>query len=248
MADKFVTVYDKQKGWSVMNSDTYQNSLANMKDTAKRIVDRKIPPKFIKKRDGKGGKVFKFVKIDYIEELLTEDYPGWSFEVKSWDIKGKEKSGFIVADVRLLIMDNGMPRYIDDIGGAEIKYYGGDHPTRAGDYLDLANDVKAAVTDGFKRCAYRLGYIRELKYEAADLNITEEQWTTILDAIDKLKEINIKKYEKIKEVVYQKVNRANFNAFMRDKILDAITRKIDPDKYEIYIQTFGVSKPKGETK
>ncbi len=216
-----------------------------MSYSAKKRADEPTPKKAIKDREGKGGKIWRYAKVDYFEDCLNRDFPGWTFEVKKWEIVGNKDSGFVVADVKLTVIDITVIRIIEDVGGAEVKYYADDHKTRAGDYLNVPNDVKAAVTDGLKRCSYRLGYSRDLKYDPADLDITEEQYGEIQSALSKVKEVKPETFNKIMDIVYKKVNRANYNNFMKKQILPII-ENIDPITYDTLSHVYG--KPKEEKK
>ncbi len=234
---------DKSIAISVEDLDIIKHIKEKMSKEAKARSDELTPDKAIKSREGKGGKTWRYAKADYFEDCLNRDFPGWSFEVKKWEIVGNKDSGFVVADVKLTVVDNTIIRIMEDVGGAEIKYYADDHKTRAGDYLNIPNDVKAAATDGLKRCSYRLGYSRDLKYDPADLDITEEQYGEIQHALHKIKEIKPETFDKIMDIVYRKVNQANYNNFMKKQILPII-EKIDPITYDTLSHVYG--KPKEE--
>jgi len=187
---------------------------------SKTITSKEVPKKYIKKRAAKGGGTWKYAKADYFEDMLNEYFPGWSFDTQEPKIVGREGSGFVYVTCKLAVNDEGTIRLISDVGGAQIKYYGEGHKN-AGDYLDLPNDVKAAITDGFKRCCYRLGFARDLKYDPADLDISELQFQMYQAAVENLKPDFKEKYD---QFVYANVTRANFDAFMKETILKLLEK------------------------
>jgi len=138
----------------------------------------------------------------------------------------------------LTVVDFTFPRVIEEIGGAEIKYYKKEHATRAGDFLSIPNDVKSAATDGLKRCCYRLGYSRDLKYDPADLDITEDQMAELSYALTKVKEIKPETFDKIMGVVYKKINQANYENFIVKQIMP-IVKKVDTGTYRELTEVYG---------
>ena len=224
------------------NSEAMIDVLEHMSAEAKSRSREETPKSKKKERPGKGGGVWTYAKIDYFEDLLNKDFPGWSYEVKEWKVTGPPKYEEVVVSVRLIIIDNGIRRNIDDSGGAEVKYLtekdpnGGKHKTDIP--LSIANDVKAGITDGLKRCCYRLGYARDLRVDPADMDISEEEYGIIMNAIEKFPE-DVK--TNIKDIVYKQINKGNFKRFMVKSILPQV-KKIDPDKYAILAQSYGVFK------
>lgn len=196
-----------------------------------KIIKLKTPKNKLKIREGKGGKTFTYVKSLYLEDQLNEYYPGWSLEVKETKVIGREGSGFAQATVKLWFYDNGLLRYIEDVGGCEIKYYKPDHPTRGGDYLDLPNDIKGAVTDGLKRCCYRLGFGRDFKYEPSDLDITEEQFGYLNYILESFNSDGFQQYvDKVKEIAETKLNQATFDKWIEVNLLPKL-KEVDIEKY-----------------
>jgi hypothetical protein len=202
-------------------------NIDEIQETAKIIKSTPTPKNKIFKREAKGGGLWSYVKSNHFEDLLDGYYPGWSFMLNGESkIVGKEGNGFVYTPVRLIIHDHGAQRIIDDIGGAEVKYYSkGD---KSGDYLDFPNDVKASITDGFKRCCYRLGMARDIKYDAADMNISEDQHQLLMWALEHASD---KFKEKIQKMVDEEVNQANFNNFLKKSILPVLEQK-DKAKFE----------------
>jgi hypothetical protein len=202
--------------------------LSSMRSLYKKITETKTPLRAIKEREGRAGNKWKYCKSTYYEEELSHYFPGWSYEIKEWKIIGDaNQGGFVVATVRIHVIDHNIHRIIDDIGGQEIKYYGNDHETRAGEYLDISNDVKAAVTDGIKRCATRLGIAIDMKIDPSDMSITEEQMGFLKYCIQDAKPENQAKVLKMSETI----NAKTFRRFMSDKILP-IVQKNFPERYK----------------
>ncbi len=210
-----------------------------IRKNAEKIRAQTTPERFKKKRKAKGGGYWTYVKADFLEDELDKYFPGWSCETLDWEAKGTGDNQFIVARVQLTVFDNGLKRVMTQNGGQEVKYYSSENP-RSGDLLDFANDVKAAETDAFKRCCYKLGFIRDIKYDPADLDISEEQWGLLLNVIENGKE---EWKEGIKDYAYQKLNRANFDDFMKNTILPVLEKHDgNEDKVEMLRKKYGVFK------
>ena len=214
---------------------------SKMKEEAKHRASIETPDKYKKKRKARGGGVWIYVKADFLEDELDANFPGWSVDTLAWDIKGTGNNQFVIATVRLTVYDNGIKRTITQHGGAEVKYYG-ENNARAGDLLDIANDVKAAETDGFKRCCYKLGFIRDVKYDPADLDISEQQHGTLIHLIENFKE---ETKEKIMEFAYKKLTRANFDKFIQGRIVELLQKKGDVERLGEIEEMYGITVEKG---
>lgn len=120
------------------------------------------PPQIIKKRPSKGGGK----DWDYV--------PGWWFKKKAnfvfgfnhdMEIVGERIDGeYITVKVKVTVRNAKMGKYPivkTDYGGAQIKFRKGVAHTPE-NYLDIANDFKAAATDGFKRCMVQFGFAMDV--------------------------------------------------------------------------------------
>lgn len=211
---------------NIRDLNTRNLVINKIKEKTERISSTPTPKNKIKKRKAKGGGLWSYATTDYFEDFLNVEFPGWSFMLKDYKINGSGINQFIVAHVELYVNDEGVPRKISDVGGSEVKFYGKKNE-REGDILDLPNDVKAATSDGLKRCCYRLGMARDLKTDPSDLTITEEQQGVLKDLLEFAQ---LKTIDTINKIVDKNINQANFETFVKEKIVPIIKNKW-PDKY-----------------
>ena len=132
------------------------------------------PANIIQSRPGKGGGDWDYV-------------PGWWFKKKAnfvfgfahdFEIEGERVDGdFITVKGKVTVRDQKTGRVIaikSDYGGKEIKYRKNASHTPA-NYLDIANDFKAAATDCFKRCMVQFGFAMDVygksEYATEGLNL-----------------------------------------------------------------------------
>lgn len=121
-----------------------------------KIVE-KTPERYIKYREGRGGKIFAYVPGYYMKKVLNYIFGWlWNFDILDKGVINDEK-GFprhIWVQGKLTILH---PKTFQPIiwktqmGGAEVKYL------KAGGIMDYANDLKGATTDALKKCASELG-------------------------------------------------------------------------------------------
>ena len=213
---------------------------SKLSEEAKKRTQEKTPKNKQKKRPGKGGGEWIYAKSDYFEDCLNRDFPGWSFVATKWEITGNKGNEEVVANIELRVIDHGVLRTISDVGGSEIKYLttrdpeGGKHKTDQ--FLSISNDVKAAITDGLKRCCYRLGYARDLKVDPADTELSEEQVGLILNALNG---INQETYDKIKEIMENSVNLGNYPAFVTKRVMPLLKKQGLTEGYNMLSEVFG---------
>ena len=129
----------------------------------------------IKFRPGAGGKVFTYVTGDYMRNMMNYVFgSNWSFEITAREIVGAD----IIVQGRITARVGDQTLIKDQFGGAKIKL--GKYDKKP---VDLGNDMKAAATDCFKKCAsqfgiagdvYGSGENTEIQYVDAD-TIAEEK-------------------------------------------------------------------------
>jgi len=109
------------------------------------------PHKFIKQREGRGGKTFEYVETNYVIARLNAIFRcDWDLDVIEEKIY--KEIGQIATKVRLTV------RFIDGRtisktawGGSEIK------TNRNNQIIDIADDLKSAESDALKKAASMLG-------------------------------------------------------------------------------------------
>ena len=162
-----------------------ENSLAQYDEQAwginaelRKRLSKRTPKVMVKKNPATG---FDYVEVGYVRRRLDECFGLlWSETAEMivpWEIVAQFNQ--LSVKVRLEIRDprsNLVVIVRENYGGSEIKRYGEKH-NRAGQPMDLSNDLKAATAEGLKKCASMLGIcadIYEPKVEAALAPKTEE--------------------------------------------------------------------------
>lgn len=128
--------------------------------TQLRAIMAPTPPAFIKERPAKGGGKWKYVPGQYVKQRLNIIFGfNWTSEV----LKVEEKYKQVVALVKLTVFSADGKRSISktQAGGVDIKFLKRD-PGRA---LDYANDMKAAITEGLKKCASEFGVCNDVYWQ-----------------------------------------------------------------------------------
>lgn len=120
-------------------------------------LEAEFPPGAVKKLEY-GGKVKTDERGNPIEYIgshavigrLNEAFGGaWAFEVP-WQQVGED---FVAVRGRL----SAWGHVKEQFGSAEIKRYKPEHATKAGQIVDIGNDLKAAASDALKKCASLFG-------------------------------------------------------------------------------------------
>ena len=127
-------------------------------DAQRALLLNETPRYKIKRRQGKGGQVFDYVDVGYVvEQLNILTGFRWNFEHKTDSTNpdylrlSLELKQFIVNGRLTMIGNKGEEIFKEDTGNADIK------EKRAGGWLDLGSDMKAAWSDCIKRCARQFG-------------------------------------------------------------------------------------------
>lgn len=111
------------------------------------------PDKFIKQREGRGGRTFDYVEGHYVVAVLNAVF-GFNWDDTVVEKIVNESAKQIAMLVRLTVrFANGQAVTKEGWGGSDIKYTKGDIPK----IIDLADDLKSAHTDALKKAASYLG-------------------------------------------------------------------------------------------
>ena len=157
-----------------------QNNIVDLKETQliteahSRISGTKTPSYYVNDKNG-----MDYVDEGYMRLMLNEEFPVWSWEVQKYEFMGDKA---IAVHGRLTIVDNGVPRYFESIAAHRIAV-----SSKTGNYVDLGNDLKSAVTDCFKVCVNRLTNIADDVYRKQYLNSNqisqiEDKLAEVMDA------------------------------------------------------------------
>ncbi len=131
------------------------------------------PANIIKNRPGKGGGTWDYVPGWWFKKKLNFTF-GFCYDFK---VLGERVDGeYITVKGEITVRHPKTGQIIavkGDYGGAQIKFKKGEPHTPA-NYLDMANDFKAACTDAFKRCAVQFGFAMDVygKNESKDEGFT----------------------------------------------------------------------------
>lgn len=117
-------------------------------------LNKATPKAVIAQTELRGGK-FDYIPHSYFTRRLNHIFRHrWTFEIV--EIKIFEQWKHVMVHGRLKVMlGNGIVITKDQVGGANIKCYAkGD---KAGNPMDVSDDVKAAASEAKKKCASELG-------------------------------------------------------------------------------------------
>jgi hypothetical protein len=129
----------------------------SIRETHSRVSSTKTPSYYV---NDKGG--MDYVDEGYMRLMLNEAYPIWSWEVQKYEFIGDKA---IAVHGRLTIVDSGIVRHFESCAAHRVAI-----SKKTGDYIDLGNDLKSAVTDCFKVCVNRLTNIADDIYRKQYLN------------------------------------------------------------------------------
>jgi len=138
-----------------------------IKQKHQEISKKTTHPLYVKKKGD-----FDFVDEGWMRQVLNDNFPVWSWEVIKYEFLGKEA---VSVHGRLMIVDEGQPRYFDALAAHRITI--SKQGENAGAYVDLGNDMKSANTEAFKVACNRLCNISDDVYRKSVLS--EEQLDTI---------------------------------------------------------------------
>jgi hypothetical protein len=152
------------------------------------FISGKTPNEVIKQKDGKGGGKENFVNIYWMTEqisLLTGFR--WTSEcleekaLPNWD-KPRE----LGAKIRVTIWDKDNRQYQHTSWGQkQVGYYKLNHSdkTKAGQPLSIFDDLKAAYSDGIKKCLSYFGIARDV-YGGKEMEFFSDDNSTGTDNVE----------------------------------------------------------------
>jgi hypothetical protein len=126
-------------------------TVATDKDEQVALLAIPTPPHYIKKRAGRGGRVFDYIETNYvIARLNATFFFNWNIEVVWQEVNTKENQVAVRVRLTVKFMD-GTTVVKEAFGSSEIKQL------KLGGMVDFADDLKAAESDGLKKAASLLG-------------------------------------------------------------------------------------------
>jgi len=115
-----------------------------------KLLASMTPEHYIQKREGRGGKTFDYVNINYVIAILNAIFGfNWSIEI----IDKKIGANQVYVQIRLKVrFGDGTEVCKDAFGGSDIKRAKSNNLV-----IDIADDLKSAESDGLKKAASMLG-------------------------------------------------------------------------------------------
>lgn len=151
----------------------------SLNDKQLKLLLKRTPSQYVKKRPAKGGGTWDYVSGGYVRKVLNLMFGwDWDFEVVSEQVAG----GQVIVKGRLTCRVNGRSIVKMQYGCKEIMYKRG-----TTDPLNLGNDFKAAATDSLKKCAAELGIAADV-YNKEDFKEIDVQPTESIDEVNDRKE------------------------------------------------------------
>jgi len=153
------------------------------------------PADKIKTRPAKGGGEWQYVEGSYVTQVLNSLFGFmWQFEVLTPTDQAllmAEKTGSIALQCRLKVKIGDEWVIKEQYGRKEVAFKKG---TR--DPLDFGNDLKAAATDGKKKCASELGLFADVysqdnffEAEIVENGISPSEIMAVVEKLETSKEI-----------------------------------------------------------
>lgn len=173
------------------------------------FISGKTPSNVVKQKPGKGGGTENYVNIYWMTEqigLLTAFR--WASEcleekaLPNWD-KPRE----IGARMKVTIWDKNNQTYSHTSWGQkEVAYYKADHKdkNKAGQPLSIFDDLKAAYSDGIKKCLSYFGIARDI-YGGKELDFFSNDDSSNIDPNSNKDSEEFDRYITSKKLSYDKV-------------------------------------------
>ena len=141
----------------IQNIDSIKDAMDKISEANRARRNAKTKPENVKVRQGKGGRKFFYINRQQAQQWLDTNYPLWSVKVGEIHIiedmyEGEQSTGSYNIPVELTVADpaTGITRVIECVGTKEFiinKY----------NNKSYQQYIKAAETDGLKRCVFTLG-------------------------------------------------------------------------------------------
>lgn len=154
--------------------------MSEKQDTSLVVVVNKLfagktPKQFVKTRPGPGGLTIKYVEIGYVINELNKAFgPFWEFKVVDKGIG--EKQIWVQGQLTVKDPKAGFSVTKETFGGSDIKI-----SSKTNLPIDIANDLKAAVSDCTKKAASMFGIAADVffkeqdKYDQMDNEVDDEE-------------------------------------------------------------------------
>ncbi len=189
-------------------TDIVREVIEAVRQKQKRNRRRRTDKGKVKVRAGKGGKDFRYIGVQEVYKWLDEHYPVFSIEAG----EVRELAGTVNVLVRLEVVDeSGVKRVVQRWGTKEAIV--------SQDKLVMGQYIKAAESDGLKRCVVALGGFNDVYY---DVDVVEE-------VDDEEKERIVAVLMEVRDIIgdkaiYETIVRYERGAITMKQVMDKVDR------------------------
>jgi len=144
-----------------------------------KILLKKTPEQYIKKRPAKGGGEWSYVTGGYVKKCLNLMFGwDWDFEIIDENIMIEAKE--VVVKGKLTCRSNGKTIVKMQYGNKDIMFrveWIDGKKTSTNIPLSVGNDLKAAATDALKKCAAEVGIAADIynKEDFKEIKVSQEK-------------------------------------------------------------------------
>jgi len=168
----------------------------------------KTPAQHVHKRPGRGVKEFEYVTGVYIKKLLNFVCGwNWLFEIKDKGVEFEHNQIWVEGKltIRARVGNEWLEISREQYGSSEIKRYSqdiknkrGEITYKAGDVMNVGDDLKSAATDALKKCASEFGFASDVygRNEFKDINENKQG-----EVDNKKDQQNVRLFEKTKTAI-----------------------------------------------
>ena len=198
---------------------TFAESALNAKQL--KLLLKKTPDKYVRKRPAKGGGEWDYVSIGYVQKALNIMFGfDWDFEIINQQVIGNEA----IVQGRLTVRTNGRVITKSQFGNKDIVYktekvydengkpvmiQKGNQTVQktrqTNDPLSIGNDLKAAASDCLKKCAAMVGIAADIynKQEFMEVKVdtTELDWDALKADFSRIEDISANDAAAIEEII-----------------------------------------------
>ena len=198
---------------------TFAESALNAKQL--KLLLKKTPDKYVRKRPAKGGGEWDYVSIGYVQKALNIMFGfDWDFEIINQQVIGNEA----IVQGRLTVRTNGRVITKSQFGNKDIVYktekvydengkpvmiQKGNQTVQktrqTNDPLSIGNDLKAAASDCLKKCAAMVGIAADIynKQEFMEVKVdtTELDWDALKADFSRIEDISADDAAAIEEII-----------------------------------------------
>lgn len=187
-----------------------------------KIILKKTPQQYVKKRPARGGGQWEYVTGGYVKKCLNLMF-GWDWDFEIIDEKILIEAKEVVVKGRLTCRSNGRTIVKMQYGNKDIIF-----KKNSTEPLSIGNDMKAAATDALKKCASEIGIAADIynKDDFREVQVINEQNEYNLDVLKSLFDeksilLSTQDEENMKRIIEQKEQNNYKKAIIYLKQLEA---------------------------